>query len=74
MTEERDVVTTLIKHCHRGQEAAETLFRTIVTEESRSIQLPEGEVELTAEDVGEFVARYSAEVEPTLWESKRLKH
>jgi hypothetical protein len=38
------------------------------------VQLPDGEVSLTDEEIGEFAVRYSSEVEPTIWESKRRKN
>ena len=37
------------------------------------VKLPDGEVCLSDEEAGEFAVRYSSEVEPTIWESKRRK-
>ncbi|MBE0598387.1 MAG: hypothetical protein IH614_14050 [Desulfuromonadales bacterium] len=69
----KDVVSRLIGECHRGREAAEGLYNQLVTKENRRISLDGEELTLTEAEVGEFVQRYSAEVAPTLWESKRRK-
>lgn len=69
-----DKVTRLIRYCHSDRQHAENLFQQLITDNARSIQLPEGTLTLSQDEHDEFVARYSAEVEPTIWESKRLKH
>jgi hypothetical protein len=69
-----DPVTRLIKFCHRDETSATRLFQQFISEKKLSVELPEGVVTLTEEQRGEFVQRYSAEVEPTLWESKRRKN
>ncbi len=71
---ETDTVTRIIKECHTGKEAAEKIFQAIAIEKSRSLQLSDGPINISEEDAGEFVQRYSAEVETTLWESKRRKN
>ncbi len=68
-----DIVTRLIKFCHQDEESAEKLFKQLISEQRLSVVLPEGVAKLTEEERGEFVQRYSAEVEPTFWESKRRK-
>jgi len=70
---EDDVVTRLIGYCHQGPDYAEKMFNTLIAERRERIELGGEEIELTREEIGEFVARYSAEVEPTLWASKRRK-
>jgi hypothetical protein len=69
-----DKVTALIKHCHGSRDNAEDLFQHLIAEKALSVDLPEETVSLTQEEHDEFVERYSAEVEPTIWESKRLKN
>lgn len=69
----RDVVSRIIGRCYQDPAVAETLFRQVIAGGARRVFLPEGEVELSAEEAGEFAARFSAEVEPTLWQSKRRK-
>ncbi len=68
-----DVVDRLIKHCHQNAEAAEKLFDQMIAHQQQTVQLPDGDVNITEEQRGEFAERYSAEVGPTLWESKRRK-
>lgn len=69
-----DKVTLLIRHCFQEKANAEALFQHLITERARSVDLPEGRITLTPQEHDEFVERFSSEVEPTLWESKRLKH
>ncbi len=68
-----NVVNKLIKHCHQHKESAEEIFKAIATDKKRTITVDDGELKLTDEHVGEFVERFSAEVGPTLYESKRRK-
>lgn len=68
-----DVVTHLIKFCLENKSFAEKAFDSVTAGEKRTLQLPDGEVTLTEKQAGEFVERFSAEVEPTFWESKRRK-
>lgn len=70
---ENDVVTHVIKFCIADKGFAKETFDLIAATKARSIDLPDGRVTLSEEEAGEFVERFSAEVEPTLWESKRLK-
>ena len=71
---EVDNVTRLIRHCHQGRAQAENLFQHLITEKAMSVDIPDGHIVLTPDEHDEFVERYSSEVEPTLWESKRLKN
>jgi hypothetical protein len=73
LTEDIDIVSRLIGHCLQDPENARKLFDEVIGHKAREVDLPEGRVHLSEEQAGEFVERYSAEVEPTLWESKRLK-
>ncbi len=72
-TPEDDKVTRLIRYCFGSKQQAETVFEHLITQKSLRFNLPEGEMVLTPEEHDEFVERFSAEVEPTMWESKRLK-
>jgi len=69
---EVDNVSRVIKHCIADHLFAEKAFNAVAKD--HRVTLPDGEVRLSEEEVGEFVARYSSEVEPTIWESKRRKN
>lgn len=69
-----DVVSHVIKYCIKDHAFAKKLFDSVILEKRHTIRLPDGEVEFTDENLAEFVERFSAEVEPTIWESKRRKH
>ncbi|MCP3175993.1 MAG: hypothetical protein AB7F21_08205 [Desulfuromonadales bacterium] len=68
---EKDVVSHILKFC-RDHAFAKKAFQQIVVEKNKRIQLPDGEVQLTDEEMAEFVERFSAEIEPTLYTPKRL--
>lgn len=68
-----DVVTHIIKFCIADKAFAKQAFEHIASARKRTLELPDGKVTLNETEAGEFVERFSAEVEPTLWESKRLK-
>lgn len=70
---ERDLVTGLIRHCLENSEERETLFNTLIADQLHSVELHGETFRLSDEQFDEFVRRFSAEVEPTLWESKRRK-
>lgn len=74
ISHEVDNVTRLIRHCHQDRTEAERLFQKLITEKGMSVEIPYGHIVLTPDEHDEFVERYSSEVEPTLWESKRLKN
>ncbi len=71
--EDEDRVTPLIRRCLQSREEAERLLSTLITENRREVELPEGTIRLNEAEHGEFVTRFSAEVEPTIWTSKRAK-
>jgi len=68
-----DPVTQVIKACHRGEEVANRIYHLIAEQHQRRLILEDDAVELNEQQVGEFVARFSAEVEPEYWHSKRRK-
>ena len=75
-TEQRysdDVVTHVIKFCLENRDFAEKAFESVASDKQRTLNLPDGDVTLNEQQAGEFVERFSSEVEPTLWESKRRK-
>ncbi len=69
-----DVVSHVIKYCIRDHAFAQKVFNAVIMEKHHTVRLPDGEIELTEENIAEFVERYSSEVEPTIWESKRRKN
>lgn len=71
---DEDVVSRLVGYCLQSREKAEEMFKKLIDGRERRLSLAGEEVELTEEEFGEFVERFSAEVEPTLWESKRRKN
>lgn len=71
--EDDDRVTQLISRCLKDPKEAERLFRALITENQKAVELPGGRIELSQKEHDEFVARYSSEVGPTQWESKRAK-
>lgn len=68
-----DVVSRLIKYCIADPRFAEKTFVSVTAGNSHCVSLPDGEACLTDEQVDEFAVRFSSEVEPTIWESKRRK-
>jgi len=71
---DNDVVTKIIKECYANKETAKEIFRDIAGSKKRILDLATGKVEINDREAGEFVQRFSAEVEPTLWKSKRRKN
>jgi len=70
-----DTVTLIIKACHKSENEAKRIYHQIAEQRRGSLKLDNGTtVHLSKKQIGEFVERYSSEVEPTYWESKRLKH
>ena len=69
-----DPVTRVIKECLRGEERANRIYHLIAEEHRRHIVLGEDTIQLDEAQAGEFVQRFSSEVEPEYWQSKRLKH
>lgn len=69
-----DRVSHLIGQCLRSRKEAEWIYDLLVSKDLRKVDLITGSVHLTPDEHAEFVARFSAEVEPTLWESSFRKH
>lgn len=68
-----DIVSHVIRFCLENKEFAEKAFDDVTAGKRRTLLLPDGEVTLSEWQAGEFVERFSSEVEPTLWKSKRRK-
>lgn len=74
MTINEDSVSHLIGLCLRNRSEAERMYRLLISGTARKIDLFTGSVQLNEAQHAEFVARFSAEVEPTIWTSSFLKH
>jgi hypothetical protein len=68
-----DNVSHLIGKCLRSKKDAEWLYDLLVSKNHRKVDLITGSVHLSPEEHAEFVARFSSEVEPTIWESSFRK-
>ncbi len=69
-----DPVTRIIKECHKGEQEANRIFNLIVERRLSHLLLEDNtELELNEEQIGEFAQRFSSEVEPEYWHSKRRK-
>ena len=64
-----DTVSHLIGECMRSKEDAERVYELLVSRNLRKIDLITGTIRLSPSEHAEFVARYSAEINPTIWES-----
>ncbi len=69
-----DRVNYLIGQCLRSKAKAEWIYDLLVSKRHTKIDLITGSIHLTQEEQSEFVARFSAEIEPTIWESSFRKH
>ena len=69
-----DSVDHLIGKCLYNKTEAEWMFDILVTRNLREINLITGNLRLTQEEHADFVDRFSAEVEPTIWESSFRNH
>jgi hypothetical protein len=70
-----DPVSVIIQACHRGEDEAKRLYHLIAEKRQRHIVVDaETELMLNDQQLGEFAERYSSEVEPEYWVSRRLKH
>lgn len=70
-----DPVSLVIKACHKNEDEAKRIYHLLAEERQHQITLDsETTIHLSEEQLGEFAERYSAEVEPEYWQSKRLKH
>ena len=73
--ETSDPVSLVIKACHKNEDEAKRIYHLLAEERQHQITLgSETIIHLSEEQLGEFAERYSAEVEPEYWQSKRLKH
>ena len=73
-TADQDVVTRLISFCHRDMATAWMMFDRLIAHRDPYVELPGESIALTEEQLDEFVERFSAEVEPHYWKSKRRKN
>ena len=71
---DQDVVTRLISFCHRDMATAWMMFDRLIAHRDPYVELPDGSIALTEEQLNEFVERFSSEVEPHYWDSKRRKN
>lgn len=69
-----DPVSRIIGECHRSEDAATRIYHQIAEERRRSVVIDGTTVVLDERQAGEFARRFSSEVEPAFWVSKRLKH
>ncbi|MGK2907216.1 MAG: hypothetical protein ACSLFH_12865 [Desulfuromonadales bacterium] len=70
-----DPVSLIIKKCLQGEDEANRIYHLLAEERQHHIILENKTVvHLSEEQLGEFVERFSSEVKPTYWVSKRLKH
>lgn len=74
MDKSEDRVSHLIGECLRSKKDAEWIYDILVSRNLGKIDLITGTVHLTQEERDEFAARFSSEVEPTIWESSFRKH
>ncbi|MDT8441352.1 MAG: hypothetical protein RQ723_06795 [Desulfuromonadales bacterium] len=74
MSTDGDNVSYLIGRCLRNQQEAERMFEALIRKNMRTIEMFAGTLNLSQAEHDEFVARFSAEVEPTLWEPSGLTH
>jgi len=73
--EASDPVSLIIKVCFRSEDEAKRIYHLLAEERQHQFQLESGTtVHLSDAQLGEFAERFSTEVEPAYWESKRLKH
>jgi len=70
-----DPVSLIIKECHQGEDEANRIYHLLAEERQHHITLEDKTVlHLSDEQLGEFAERFSSEVKPAFWVSKRLKH
>jgi hypothetical protein len=68
-----DSVSHLIGQCQRSKKDAEWIYDLLVSRNLRKVDLITGSVHLSPEEHAEFVTRFSAEIEPTIWNSSFRK-
>lgn len=70
-----DPVSLIIKACRKNEDEAKRIYHLLAEERQHHLTLEnETSVVLTEEQLGDFTERFSSEIEPIYWESKRLKH
>ena len=70
-----DPVSLIILACHQGEEQAKRIYHLIAEKRQHHIVLDDQtKLFLDDQQLGEFAERYSSEVEPEYWISRRLKH
>ncbi len=70
-----DPVSLIIEACHKNEEEANRIYHLLAEERQHQFTLENATIiQLSDKQLGEFVERFSAEVKPTYWQSKRLKH
>lgn len=69
-----DPVSLIIKACHEGEDEANRIYHLLAEERRHDFMLDsQTVVHLSDEQLGEFAERFSSEVEPTYWVSRRYK-
>ena len=69
-----DSVSLIIKACHKSESDAKRIFHQLAEKHIHNFKLDDGTtLHLSDDQLGEFAERYSSEVVPTYWVSKRLK-
>ncbi len=68
-----DPVSRVISECHRSEAIASRLFHQIAEEHQRHIVMGDTTVDLDETQADDFVHRFSSEVEPEYWTSRRRK-
>jgi len=69
-----DPVSLIIKACHQGEDEANRIYHLLAEERQHDFILGNhAVVHLNDEQLGEFAERFSSEVEPTYWVSRRFK-
>lgn len=69
-----EVVSRLLKYCHRDKESALQVYEQVIVGKQRSLQLPDGKVTLSQKQLEELVERFSAEIGPEVWVSRSGKY
>ena len=73
--ERSDPVSLIIKACRRNEDEAKRIYHLLAEKRQHQLELDnQTSVVLTEEQLGDFTKRFSSEIEPLYWESKRLKH
>lgn len=70
---ETDNISHILKFCIADQDFAKQVYQQVIAEGERTVELPDGKVQLSEAEHRQFAERFSTEVEPTLWTSKRAK-